>query len=102
MRRAVAALAREGNNLIVDEVLLEDEMSEYAALLAEFRLHTVGVFAPLDLIEARERHRGDRPIGLARWQYDRVHRGKRYDLELDAGKATAVECARVIKQRFEL
>jgi chloramphenicol 3-O phosphotransferase len=102
MRRSVAAMAREGNNLIVDDVLIEDEMAEYAALLADADFKTVGVFAPLDVLEARERERGDRLIGLARWQYDRVHRGKRYDLELDSSKATPMACAERIKQAFKL
>jgi chloramphenicol 3-O phosphotransferase len=102
MRQSIAAMAREGNNLIVDDVLLEDEMAEYASLLAEVTFHAVGVFAPLDVLEAREREREDRMIGLARWQYDRVHHGKRYDLELDTGNATPIECATLIKQRFGL
>lgn len=102
MRGAIAAMAREGNNLIVDDVLIEDEMTEYAALLSGFVFRTVGVFAPLDVLEARERARGDRLIGLARWQYDRVHRGRRYDLDLDGASATPLECATLIKQRFGL
>ena len=102
MRQSVAAMAREGNNLIVDDVLIENEMAEYTALLADVTFRTVGVFAPLDVLEARERERGDRLIGLARWQYDRVHHGKRYDLEVDTSKATPMECATVIKQRFGL
>ena len=60
------------------------------------------MFAPLDVLEARERERGDRLIGLARWQYDRVHHGKRYDLELDTSKATPMECAETMKQAFGL
>jgi len=102
MRRAIAAMAGQGNNLIVDDVMLGDEMADYAALLSGFTLHVVGVIAPLDVLEARERERGDRLIGLARWQYDRVHRGRIYDLEVDAGRETAMECARRIKQTFGL
>ncbi|WP_119304895.1 chloramphenicol phosphotransferase CPT family protein [Dongia deserti] len=102
MRHAVAAMARQGNNLIIDDVLLEDEMADYIALLAGFTFHTVGIFAPLDVLEARERERGDRLIGLARWQYDRVHQGKRYDLELDASAATPMQCAEAIKATFGL
>jgi chloramphenicol 3-O phosphotransferase len=60
------------------------------------------VFAPLDILEARERQRGDRRIGLARWQYGRVHKNDVYDLEIDASRATPLECATVIKQRFQL
>jgi len=88
--------------VIVDDVLLENEMADYAALLAGFTFRTVGVFAPLDVLEARERERGDRLIGLARWQYDRVYQGKRYDLELDTSSSTPSECATLIKQKFGL
>lgn len=102
MRHAVAAMARQGNNIIVDDVLLGDELAEYRALLAGFTFHAVGVFAPLDVLEQRERLRGDRLIGLARWQFDRVHAGKGYDLELDAGAATPLECAERIKAQFGL
>ena len=95
-------MARQGNNLIVDDVMLADEIAEYRVLLADFTLHAIGVLAPLDVLEQRERDRGDRRAGLARWQYDRVHRGKRYDLEIDAGNATPVECAERIRQHFGL
>jgi chloramphenicol 3-O phosphotransferase len=102
MRHAIAALAREGNNLIVDDVILGNQMAEYAALLADFELLAVGVYAPLDVLEARERARGDRMIGLARWQFDRVHAGIVYDLEVDTSGATPMECAMRIKEKFRL
>ena len=102
MRQAVAAMARAGSDIIVDDVMIGNEMAEYAELLAGFTLFTVGVFAPLDVLEARERERGDRMIGLARWQYPRVHRGKTYDLEIDTSRASAMECARIIQQKFGL
>lgn len=102
MRHAIAAMAAEGNNLIVDDVMLDNEYGEYAALLSGFETFFVGVFAPLDVLEARERQRGDRMIGLARWQYDRVHRGKKYDLEIDSGSLNPLECAMLIKQKFQL
>ena len=102
MRHAVAAMAAQGNNLIVDDVILNDEIAKYKSSLAAFEVFLVGVFAPLEVLEAREWQRGDRLIGLARWQYHRVHRGKTYDLELDAGRATAMECASLIKHKFGL
>jgi chloramphenicol 3-O phosphotransferase len=102
MRHAIAAMAAQGNNLIVDEVLTGSEKAEYADLLAAFDLFMVGVFAPLDVLEARERQRGDRLIGLARWQYGRVHEGMTYDLEVDTSLATPMECAELIKQKFRL
>ena len=102
MRQAVAAMARQGNNLIVDDVLLDDDNTAYVEPLADFELIRVGVFAPLEILEARERGRGDRMIGLARWQYDRVHKDMTYDLEVDTSRATAMECAEIIRQKFRL
>jgi len=109
MRRAVAGMAAAGNNLIVDEVLFGNiatkygnAVSEYRTLLAPFQLYLVGVFAPLDILEDRERQRGDRLMGLARWQYERVHEAMAYDLEIDSKHATAVECAITNKGRFGL
>ena len=102
MRHAIAAMARQGNNLIVDDVMLHGQMAEYRRLLTDCTLFTVGVFAPLDVLEARERQRGDRMIGLARWQYQRVHAGMRYDLEVDTGRSPPLACATLIKQRFGL
>lgn len=109
MRHAVAALAAAGNNLIVDEVLFGDveteyghAVAEYRTLLAPYRLHMIGVFAPLEVIEEREARRGDRAVGLARWQFDRVHRGMAYDLEVDTAAASPEDCARAIKERFAL
>jgi chloramphenicol 3-O phosphotransferase len=102
MRHAVAAMAGQGNNMIVDDVMLGEEGAEYAELLGPFDLMCVGVFAPLDVIERREAARGDRMLGLARWQFDRVHRNAAYDFEVDTSKATPIECALSIKDRFDL
>lgn len=102
MRRAVAALAAEGNDLIVDEVMEAPEAADYRALLAGFDVAWVGVHAPLAVIEAREAARGDRMIGLARRQFDRVHRGVEYDLDVDTSRASPEACARAIKERFGL
>lgn len=102
MRHAVAAMAGQGNNLIVDEVLCNGDMSDYVKLLSAFDLHLVGVMAPLEVLEAREARRADRLPGLARWQYERVHRDIRYDLEVDTSRFTPLECAQRIQQRFHL
>ncbi len=69
MRHAIVAMAAQGNNLTVDDVMTRDGQDrDYRALLSGFAVHLVGLFAPLDVLEARERQRGDRAIGLARWQ----------------------------------
>lgn len=103
MRHAIAAMAAQGNNLIVDEVMLgQGEAQAYRDLLPAGDLHLVGLFAPLDVLERRERERGDREIGLARWQFDRVHRDVVYDLKIDASSGTPAEHARTICEAFGL
>ena len=102
MRHAVAAMAAQGNSLVVDDVMTDGQDREYRALLSAFDTRLVGLFAPLDVLEARERQRGDREIGLARWQYGRVHRGVAYDLTIDAAAASPLEIARLIRDAFGL
>jgi chloramphenicol 3-O phosphotransferase len=103
MRHAVAAMAAQGNNLVVDDVMIgQGEAREYRDLLSRYGVRLVGLFAPLDVLEARERGRGDREIGLARWQFDRVHRDIAYDLEIDAAASTPIENAQIIRDAFGL
>jgi chloramphenicol 3-O phosphotransferase len=102
MRQAIAAMARQRNSLIVDDVLLDGDNAAYEAALGGLDVVKVGVFAPLKILEAREAARGDRMIGLARWQYDRVHKDMTYDLEVDTSRATAMACAEMIRSKFGL
>ncbi|KRB50407.1 chloramphenicol phosphotransferase [Rhizobium sp. Root708] len=105
MRYSIRAMAEQGLDLIVDDVLLGADdagNTEYAELLQKFQFHRVGVLASLEVLEERERKRGDRMLGLARWQFDRVHSGMRYDLEVDTSNVSPVECAKMIKQKFQL
>jgi chloramphenicol 3-O phosphotransferase len=102
MRRAIAAMADAGNHVVVDDVFWGDELADYRALLATHDFKAVGVVAPLDVLERRERERGDRAIGLARWQFDRVHAGAAYDLTVDTSAASPEACARQIIDAFGL
>jgi chloramphenicol 3-O phosphotransferase len=102
MRHAVAAMAALDSNMIVDDVLLPTELDEYRELLQPFHLSVVRLFAPLEVLEQRERARGDRLEGLARWQHRRVHEGVDYDLSVDTGLRTAAECAQLIKATLVL
>jgi chloramphenicol 3-O phosphotransferase len=102
MRHAIAALAAQGNSIIVDDVMLGREADEYRSLLSQFVVRFVGLLAPLHVLEARELARGDRDIGLARWQYDRVHRNVTYDLEIDTAVSTPLQSAEMILNAFGL
>lgn len=103
MRAAVAAMAGAGADLVVDEVIWDAaDLADYRRRLAKHDFRIVGLFAPLEVIERRERARGDRALGLARWQYDKVHAGMAYDLELDTSVATPEALAGLIKEAFGL
>lgn len=104
MRHAVAAMAAQGLNIVVDDVMFSGgEAEEYRRLLgADCEVRLVGLFAPLEVLEQRERDRGDRVIGLARWQYGRVHEGIDYDLAIETAALTSDEVARTIQQAFGL
>jgi chloramphenicol 3-O phosphotransferase len=103
MRGAIAALAEAGNDLIIDDVMIEPATkAAYAEALAGFEVFKVGVHAPLELLEERERQRSDRFPGTSRWQFGKVHEGMRYDIEVDTARMTAMECAQAIKRKFGL
>ena len=96
MRATVADLAHRGFDLVVDDVWLDGEPADYATLLAGHQVWRVGLTAPLDVIEVREKARGDRMPGLGRAQVERVHRGVRYDLLIDMSDISADEAAQQI------
>lgn len=102
MRHAVAAMAECGNNMVVDDVFFSREDVEYRRLLRQYDLRLVGLFAPLYVVQKRESERGDRDIGLAKGQFDRVHSGRTYDLEVDTSRKTPNEIAMVICKAFSL
>lgn len=102
MRHAIGAMAWAGNNLIVDDVLINSDGNDYAAALQGLEARWVGVIASLAVLEAREAARGDRMTGLARWQFGRVHEGIVYDLEIDTARHGPEIAAHMIMERFAL
>ena len=102
LRQAVAAMAADGLDLVVDDVFWGDELAEYRRLLAAFDFHPVRLYAPLKVLEQRERDRGDRVLGLARWQHERIAGGPSYDLEIDTSRVTPDDAAALIKLAFGL
>ncbi|WP_425441411.1 phosphotransferase-like protein [Ruegeria halocynthiae] len=56
----------------------------------------------MKVLEERERRRGDRSIGLSRWQYKRVHEGMTYDLLINTESKSPLACAKLIKTSLNL
>ena len=94
----VAAMARAGARVIVDEVFLGGAASQqrWQQALQGLRVLWVGVRCEGVVAEGRELARGDRVNGMAAQQADLVHDGIVYDLEVDTTHTEALECARTI------
>lgn len=102
MNHALVAMAHDGFTLIVDHVFIEREwLRDCVETLAGLDVLFVGVRCPLEVLEQRERERRDRTLGQARAQYDVVHAGMAYDVEVDTAICSPDECARQIIQRRE-
>jgi chloramphenicol 3-O phosphotransferase len=98
----VAATARAGAGVIVDEVFLGGAMSQqrWQQALGGLGVLWVGVRCEGTVAAGREVARGDRVTGMAASQAEMVHRGVVYDLEVDTTRAEPMECARAIAARL--
>jgi chloramphenicol 3-O phosphotransferase len=94
----VAAMARAGARVVVDEVFLGGAASQlrWQKALGGLRVLWVGVKCDATVAAGREIARGDRIAGMAAAQADLVHQGVDYDLEVDTTHAESMECARTI------
>ena len=94
----IAAMARAGARVILDEVLLSAAAGQqrWNAALTGLSVLWVGVRCDPAIATAREMARGNRVAGMAASQAQRVHEGVVYELEVDTSHAEALECARII------
>lgn len=97
----VAAMARAGARIVVDEVFLGGAASQtrWRAALEGLEVLWVGVRCDPAVAADREAARGDRMAGMAAAQAEAVHRGVGYDLVVDSSRASAIECARAVAAR---
>ncbi|WP_414665140.1 chloramphenicol phosphotransferase CPT family protein [Horticoccus sp. 23ND18S-11] len=90
-------LASSGFAVVVDHVFEQHAWFEATRnALSAKKTYFVGVHCPLDVLVDREKARGDRRVGLSRWQFDRVHVQKPYDLEVDTSKQSSESCASAV------
>ena len=94
----IAAMARAGARIIVDDVFLGAAASQERVRkhLTGLRVLWVGVRCAPGIAAGREVARGDRVIGMAVSQAELVHQGVGYDVEVDTGHTESLECARAI------
>jgi chloramphenicol 3-O phosphotransferase len=94
----LAAVARSGTGLILDDVFLGGGASQdrLRAALGGLSVLWVGVRCDAAVAEARERLRGDRNTGMARDQAERVHEGVQYDVVVDTDEVAPSDSALAI------
>jgi chloramphenicol 3-O phosphotransferase len=84
---SVAALAGSGSRVIVDTVAWSPgSLEAFLHALQTTPTLAVGVHCDLEVLEERERKRGDRSAGLARRQYNLAHQDMLYDVEVDTSR----------------
>ena len=97
MRRAIAALADAGNNVIIDDIIMQSEfLDDYVAVLQSFDVLFVGVCCPLDEINRREATRPGRFPGTALGHFQVVHAHGSYDVQVDTSRQSPAECAQAV------
>ena len=102
MAPAVRALVDGGNPVIFDHVLHDRAMQESCRqAFAGLDVFAVGVTCPIDILEARERERGDRVLGRARGLAGVVHGFMDYDVMVDTGAMTPAACVSAILAAFD-
>lgn len=91
----VAAMAAAGAQVIIEDNFVSGPSSQQRWRVALGAVPTawIGVRCPDTVAAEREAARGDRAIGMAAQQADRVHRGIDYDLEVDTSVCTAGQLA---------
>lgn len=94
----VAAMARAGARIVVDDVFLGGPASQqrWRTALQGLGVLWVGVRCAPEEAARRERARGDRQAGMAGRQALAVHRGIDYDLEVDTTRASPAQAARPV------
>jgi chloramphenicol 3-O phosphotransferase len=103
---ATAALARNGINVLIDDVMLDgqDDQHRWDEALSGLDVRWIGVRCSPEVASSREAERLSRPLGVARRQAESVHRHVRYDLEVDSSSMTLDEeihaVAELIRQRW--
>jgi len=101
MHLAIGSLARSGNNVVADHVLVESTWLKHCAqALHGLPTLFVGVVCPLAVLEERERSRQDRTLGQAKLQHLLVHRHARYDLVIDTSILSPEEGAVAIAKHL--
>jgi chloramphenicol 3-O phosphotransferase len=93
----VRELAALEHDLVIDHAVTTRAQAELLVnAVQSHRTLLIGLECPVDVLTLRERERGDRRIGLAAGQCERIHQWLEYDLTIDTSRTEPQEAARQI------
>jgi len=99
LRSTLCRVATTQFDIILDLVLRDPaEFEACLKALGDRPVCVVGVQAPIEVLEQRERARDDRGAGTARGQFGDPAYRRHYDLALDTSKCTPAEGAAAIRR----
>jgi len=94
---SVRAFADAGVDVLTDIVVEDREgLRLIETTLAGLDVFWVGLHAPVEELERRERDRGDRGSGDARRDLETVHSFRSYDLDLDSTRGAEANAAALV------
>lgn len=93
---SIAALVAQSNNVVVDHVMSPEGLDAAIGIFSGLDVLFVGVHCSLEELERREVERGDRRIGQAREQLEKIHKNAIYDIELDTSALSRELCVQQI------
>ena len=97
MIKVIRLLSDEGNNVVVDSVLLtvqkNDLLREFVKALHDYPVLFVHVTCPVEELRRREKERGDRRIGQGEEQLATLYPQDTYDITVDTFRESKEDCA---------
>jgi len=103
LRSSLSRVAGTQFDIILDLVLRDEaELEAILQVIAGRPTYVIGVSAPLEVLEERERAREDRGAGMAREQAGHAAYARPYDLVIDTSTCGPEEAAAAIRNLMQL
>ncbi len=101
MCEACLAALETHEGVIIDHVITSERIYDQLwEMLGEYRVFPVRISCPLEILERREKARGDRCLGSAKASFEYLYPKDGYELIVDTGSMTAAGCAAAILQKL--
>jgi chloramphenicol 3-O phosphotransferase len=99
--RSIPLIGECGRAMIIDHVVeREDWMNEIVMNREGFTTYCVKVHCSVEELERRETKRGNRKVGLAKWQSQFIHNFIEYDFKIDTENESTEESVKRLKELF--